>query len=93
MSHDELSGAVNVASPNPLPYSDFMRDLRHAMHVPIGLPATRWMLAMGAWAMRSETELVLKSRRVIPTRLLQSGFTFQYPEWPAAVLELVKRRA
>jgi hypothetical protein len=92
MSHDSLSGAVNVASPNPLPYADFMRELRRAMHVPIGLPATRWMLAVGAWAMRTETELVLKSRRVIPTRLLESGFTFAYPEWPAAVLELVRRR-
>jgi uncharacterized protein (TIGR01777 family) len=93
MSHRELSGAVNVASPNPLPYSAFMRELRRTSHVPIGLPAARWMLAVGAWAMRTETELVLKSRRVIPARLLGSGFTFEYPEWSAAALELVSRRA
>ena len=87
-----LSGAVNVSSPNPLPYSDFMRELRKAVHMPIGLPATRWMLEIGALVMRSETELVLKSRRVVPTRLLESGFSFGFPEWSAAVNELVTRK-
>jgi uncharacterized protein len=87
----ELSGAVNVASPNPLPYRDFMRALRRAVHTPIGLPATRGMLALGTWALGTESELVLKSRRVVPRRLLDSGFAFVYPEWPAAVSELVAR--
>ena len=91
MSHDEPSGAVNVASPNPLPYADFMREIRRAMRVPIGLPATRWMLTLGAWAMRTETELVLKSRRVVPTRLVRSGFTFEYPDWPTAARALVSQ--
>jgi hypothetical protein len=70
-----------------------MRGIRRATHTPIGLPATRWMLAIGAWLMRTETELVLKSRRVVPIRLLQSGFTFDYPDWPRAAEELVRRRA
>jgi len=53
---------------------------------------TAWMLEIGAWVMRTDTELVLKSRRVVPKRLLDSGFVFEYPEWPAAVAELVGRR-
>ena len=92
MAHDELSGAVNIASPNPLPYADFMRGIRRATRMPIGLPATGWMLAIGAWLLRTETELVLKSRRVVPGRLLQSGFTFDWPDWPRAAEELVLHR-
>ena len=91
IDHAELSDVVNVAAPNPLPYRDFMRVLRRAAGVPIGLPATRWMLEVGTWAMRTESELVLKSRRVVPGRLLQSGFTFEYPDWESASAELVSR--
>jgi uncharacterized protein (TIGR01777 family) len=87
----ELAGAVNIAAPNPLPYREFMRDLRRAAGMPIGLPATRWMLEIGTWVLRTESELVLKSRRVIPRRLLESGFTFEHPEWGNAVRELVSR--
>ncbi|HET7812997.1 MAG TPA: DUF1731 domain-containing protein [Candidatus Baltobacteraceae bacterium] len=65
-----------------------MRALRKAAHVPVGLPATRWMLEAGALVMGSEIELVLKSRRVVPRRLLESGFAFVYPEWPAAARDL-----
>jgi uncharacterized protein (TIGR01777 family) len=86
--HDELQGAVNVASPNPLPNEQFMRALRQAWGTRIGLPATRLMLEIGAFLMRSETELVLKSRRVVPARLIASGFEFQYPEWGEAAREL-----
>jgi uncharacterized protein (TIGR01777 family) len=92
IDHDALSGAVNVASPNPLPYRDFMRALRHAAHVPVGLPATRWMLELGTWALRTESELVLKSRRVIPGRLVDSGFAFELPDWSRAAEDLVSRR-
>ncbi len=91
ITHAELSGAVNIASPHPVPYRDFMRTLRRAAAVPIGLPVTRWMLALGTWALRTESELVLKSRRVIPGRLLASGFEFDYPEWQAAAESLVER--
>ena len=91
IEHDALSGAVNIASPNPLPYRDFMRALRRAAHVPLGLPATRWMLELGTWALRTESELVLKSRRVVPGRLLDSGFRFDYPDWPPAAADLVSR--
>ena len=91
IEHRELDGAVNLSAPHPLPYGDFMRAIRRAADVPIGFPATRWMLALGAWALRTEPELVLKSRRVVPKRLLDSGFRFEFPEWPPAAEDLVGR--
>ena len=68
-----------------------MRALREAWGTRIGLPATRWMLEIGALVMRTETELVLKSRRVVPGRLLAAGFDFEFPEWPAAARDLCRR--
>jgi uncharacterized protein (TIGR01777 family) len=91
IEHDELSGPVNVSSPNPLPNADFMRELRAAWPRRIGLPATRWMLQIGAFFLRTETELTLKSRRVVPGRLLESGFQFQFPAWEAAARDLCRR--
>jgi uncharacterized protein (TIGR01777 family) len=76
IEHEDLEGPINVAAPNPLPNSEFMRVLRSAWGMPFGLPATEWMLELGAFILQSETELILKSRRVVPTRLLQSGFDF-----------------
>jgi NAD dependent epimerase/dehydratase family enzyme len=64
---------------------------RRPPHTWFGLPATEWMAAIGAFFMRTETELVLKSRRVVPGRLLQHGFTFRYPAWPAAAMDLCGR--
>jgi uncharacterized protein len=89
--HEELSGIVNIAAPHPLPNREFMRGLQHAWGKKIALPAATWMLEIGAFFLRTETELVLKSRRVIPGRLLESGFSFHFPEWPAAVRDLVER--
>jgi hypothetical protein len=91
IEHDEVSGAVNLAGPNPVPNVEFMRGLRQAWGMPFGLPATEWMLEIGALVLRTETELVLKSRRVIPGRLLQAGFTFQFPNWPDAARDLCRR--
>jgi hypothetical protein len=91
IDHQELSGPVNLAAPNPLPYIEFMRALRAKMGVPIGMPATKWMLEIAAFFLRTETELILKSRRVIPGRLQEAGFEFQYPIWPEAAQELVRR--
>ena len=89
--HDDLEGPVILAAPNPLPNSEFMQSLRKAWGMPFGLPATEWMLELGAFVLRSETELMLKSRRVIPTRLLQSGFTFEFSTWPEAARDLCTR--
>ena len=91
IAHEELDGPVNLAAPGPLPNRDFMRALRQAWGTRIGLPATSSMLALGALFLRTETELILKSRRVIPGRLLQAGFEFQFPEWPEAARNLVQR--
>jgi uncharacterized protein (TIGR01777 family) len=91
IEHESLSGAVNLTSPNPLPNADFMRDLRKAWKMPIALPSTEWMLEIGAFFLRTETELILKSRRVVPGRLLQNGFSFQFPTWPEAARDLCAR--
>ncbi len=92
IEHEELAGIVNLASPNPVPYAAFMRTLRTAWGMPVGLPATKWMVEIGTFLLRTESELVLKSRRVIPGRLLQAGFIFQYPNWREAAQDLCKRR-
>jgi uncharacterized protein (TIGR01777 family) len=86
-----MSGVVNVCSPNPLPNSAFMRELRRAWGTRLGLPAARWMLTLGTVFLRTETELILKSRRVVPGRLVDAGFTFEYPEWSLAAHDLVTR--
>ncbi len=87
----DLEGPVNLAAPNPLPNAEFMRTLRAAWGTRIGLPATKWMLEIGAFFLRTETELILKSRRVVPGRLLQSGFVFQFPTWAEAAGDLCCR--
>ncbi|EDY44622.1 epimerase [Streptomyces sp. SPB074] len=91
-TREDLSGPVNLAAPHPLPQRAFMRALRAALRVPLGLPATRAMAELGAWALRSDTELLLKSRRVVPGRLTEAGFTFTHPEWPEAARDLADRR-
>jgi uncharacterized protein (TIGR01777 family) len=87
----EFTGVVNLASPNPLPNADFLRALRAAWGTRTGLPAPAWLIEMGTRLMRTESELVLKSRRVAPARLLAAGFQFQFPEWPEAARDLVAR--
>jgi uncharacterized protein len=91
VAHEELAGAINLSSPNPLPQAEFARVLREAVGVKFGLPAAAWMIEIGTWAMRTESELVLKSRRVVPGRLIESGFRFEYPDWAGATRELVTR--
>jgi uncharacterized protein len=91
VARDDLAGPVNLAAPAPLPQRAFMRALRGAWGVPVGLPATRWMAELGAFALRSDTELLLKSRRVVPGRLLEAGFVFDHPQWPQAAADLVHR--
>lgn len=93
LAHPELTGPVNLAAPEPLPQAEFMRVLRRACGRPFGLPATRWMAELGAFVLRADTELLLKSRRVVPTRLLEAGFRFDFPAWADAAAELERRRA
>ena len=82
---------MNLAAPNPLPNRDFMRGLREAWDMPNGLPAPAPLLAIGMFFLRTEPELVLKSRRVVPGRLLDAGFEFEFPEWLAAAEDLVRQ--
>ncbi|HEV8579875.1 MAG TPA: TIGR01777 family oxidoreductase [Thermoanaerobaculia bacterium] len=91
IEREHLDGAVNLASPNPLPQKEFMSVLRRAWGTAIGLPATKWMLEIGALLLGTETELILKSRRVVPGRLLEDGFSFDFPDWPAAAEDLCRR--
>jgi uncharacterized protein (TIGR01777 family) len=91
LARADFSGAVNLASPNPLPQREFMAALGDAWGIRWGLPATRWMAEIGAFLLRTDTELVFKSRRVVPWRLLQAGFRFDFPDWPDASRELIAR--
>ncbi|HEX7153428.1 MAG TPA: TIGR01777 family oxidoreductase [Thermoanaerobaculia bacterium] len=91
LERDDLSGIVNVAAPHPLPNAAFMRGFREACGRRLGLPAPAWLLALGAFFVRTESELLLKSRRVVPARLMEAGFTFDYPEWSEAARNLCSR--
>jgi len=91
LEHEEITGAVNLTAPHPLPNRDFLRELRRAWGIRFGLPAAAWMLEVGAVFLRTETELILKSRRAVPSLLLQHGFRFEFPRWSEAAAELVKR--
>lgn len=91
IEHESVEGPINLAAPNPLPNAEFMRALREAWGTRIGLPADNWMLEIGAFFMRTETELILKSRRVVPGRLLENGFNFKFPTWPEAARDLCRQ--
>lgn len=83
--HPELEGPVNAAAPNPVDNAEFMATVRHVLGVRIGVPMPRWMLELGAIGIRTETELILKSRWVLPEKLTAAGFEFRYPTLDAAV--------
>ncbi len=91
IQREGLDGPVNLASPNPLPNRDFMLGLRDAWGMPNGFPAPALAVELGAFFLRTESELVLKSRYVVPTRLLDAGFTFEFPHWPEAAEDLVRQ--
>lgn len=92
IAHDDIEGPVNLSAPGPQPHRDFMRTLRRAWGARVGLPATAGMAKLGAVALRTDAELLLKSRRVVPGRLLDAGFAFDYPTWETAAADLVSRR-
>ncbi|AMM20068.1 NAD-dependent epimerase [Frondihabitans sp. PAMC 28766] len=91
--HDDMDGVVNLASPNPSDNRSMTRDLRHALGVRVGLPAWRWMLEIGSAVIRTEVELVLKSRWVVPERLTAAGFEFAHPYLDVALGQIVDERA
>ena len=88
MENDDFSGAVNCVSPNHVSNAEFMKGFRKALKVPFGLPQPKWLLKFGAVLIGTETELILKSRRVVPDRLLKAGFKFDYPNLDNALEEI-----
>ena len=89
ITRDDMAGPINVASPHPLPNREFMAILRDAWGIPNGIPAPAPLIELAAVFLRTESELVLKSRRVVPGHLLDAGFEFQFPAWPEAAEDLV----
>lgn len=75
---DDLNGVFNCSSPHPVTNDAFMSSMRQAMNIKIGLPAPKWLLEIGTFILRTESELVLKSRWVIPERLEKAGYEFKY---------------
>jgi uncharacterized protein (TIGR01777 family) len=90
IEEDQFEGPVNLAAPNPLPNREFMATLREAWGMPNGIPALAPLLELAAFFLRTESELVLKSRNVVPARLLRSGFEFEFPTWSEAARDLVR---
>jgi hypothetical protein len=90
-AREDLQGPFNLAAPAPLPNREFMAALRWAWDMPNGLPAPALAIRLGAIFLRTEAELVLQSCRAVPTRLLDAGFDFEFPEWPEAAEDLVRR--
>ncbi|HUR80592.1 MAG TPA: TIGR01777 family oxidoreductase [Thermoanaerobaculia bacterium] len=89
---NDLEGAVNLSAPHPVRNEELMSELRDAWGgPPLAIPASGVVLEAGARLLGTETELVLKSRRVFPARLLEHGFAFDYPRWPEAARELCAR--
>jgi uncharacterized protein (TIGR01777 family) len=91
IQREEIDGPVNLAAPEPLPNREFMAALREAWDMPNGLPAPAPLISIGAFFLRTEPELVLKSRRVVPGKLLDAGFEFQFLEWSAAAEDLARQ--
>ncbi|MEK3774510.1 MULTISPECIES: TIGR01777 family oxidoreductase [unclassified Paenibacillus] len=90
--HPHLNGVFNASSPHPVTNRELMTRLREQMGVRIGLPSPRWMLELGARFIQTETELVLKSRWVIPERLEMEGFTFTYGTLDVALAEILNKK-
>lgn len=82
---DHLSGPINIASPYPSDNRSLMRSVRRVVGAPVGMPSARWMLELGAWPLRTETELLLKSRWVLPQALTDAGFAFSHPKLEPAL--------
>ena len=90
LEHTDINGIVNCTAPAPLKNKTFMNYIRAACGMPFGLPAPAWLLKIGAVVIGTETELILKSRWVLPKRLTDAGFVFQFPEAKTAIENILK---
>ena len=91
MTHEDLSGTFNCCAPHPLTNTELMKIFRKELKMPFGIPQPVWLLKFGAWLIRTETELILKSRRVVPKRLMEKGFRFEFTEAASALHDLIKK--
>ena len=87
--NNDFDGVVNCVSPKPVTNANFMKAFRQVYRIPFGLPQPKWLLKIGAMMIGTDTELILKSRNVIPKRLEDAGFTFEYPTLESALKEIV----
>ena len=87
----EMTGVINVVSPEPIRNADFMQKLRKAIGFPFGIPMNVFLLKIGSFIIRTEAELILKSRNVIPKRLLENGFKFKFGNINDAFQNLIKK--
>jgi uncharacterized protein (TIGR01777 family) len=90
MEHEELCGVYNCSAPNPITNETLMKTFREKTNTKIGLPSPAWLLKIGAVMISTETELILKSRWVIPEKLLKAGYTFRYPSLDEALENILK---
>lgn len=91
IDHEHISGAINITAPNPLSNEAFMKKLRQEMKIPFGLNAAVWQLEIASVFLKTETELLLKSRNVYPEKLVKSGFHFNYPVIEQALEDLIHK--
>jgi uncharacterized protein (TIGR01777 family) len=91
-NNETVNGTYNCTSPSPLSNTEFMDTIRKANGIAIGLPAPAWLLTLGACIIGTETELILKSRWVMPSKLLDAGYSFQFPDLVSAVRDIIRRK-
>lgn len=89
----DLDGPVNLSTPTPSDNRTLMSELRSAVRMPVGVPSPHWLLESAAWVLRTESELVLKSRWVLPERLAAAGFEFRWPDLGPALDDVVRSTA
>ncbi|MEY5047221.1 MAG: hypothetical protein RLZZ175_580 [Bacteroidota bacterium] len=89
LQNKDVNGVINCAAPNPLTNKEVMHIIRKKAGVPFGLPASKWMLEFGAFFLRTETELLLKSRKVVSKKLEELGFQFKFKTFKEAVDDLL----
>jgi uncharacterized protein (TIGR01777 family) len=93
LSDPAMHGAYIASSPNPVSQRAFMRELRRAVGMPLGLPASDWMVRIGArWLLRTDPELALYGRYAVSKRLQEEGFEFRFPQLGDALRELLDPR-
>jgi uncharacterized protein (TIGR01777 family) len=90
--HEEIKGTFNCTSPQPLTNANFMRCIRTVCNVPFGVPTPAWLLTIGAWLIGTETELILKSRWVLPKKLIEAGYVFRFPHLSDTLTDIVKNK-